>query len=153
VRILIDTLGDELISRSLVGIEGRIVDISGARRELAEEMRAQIREQFDTEGQAGSGGWEPLAASTVAGKRARGRSMRILEESGDLRASLTIIGGTDNVTRITGDTFEYGTTIPYAKHHQHGTARMPRRRPAQLPEQGRRQVTRILQRHVMGEWA
>lgn len=153
MRIVIDTLGEEAVARTLTRLEGRLIDVAGAEPNLAAEMRSQTQAQFDSEGAAGSGGWAPLAESTIASKRSRGLDMRILHATGALRRSLTIMGARDSVTRTVGDVFEFGTTVPYAKWHQHGTSRMPRRRPVQLPERGRRQVVRILQQHVMSESA
>jgi phage gpG-like protein len=39
-----------------------------------------------------------------------------------------------------------GTNVPYARYHQTGTHRMPRRQPVSLNEQMRRDMVKTLQR-------
>lgn len=149
MRIVIDTLGEQAVVRELIGIGDRAVDLAPAMDPVMATMRRALTRQFDSQGVHGSGGWAPLAPATVARKRARGLDPRILHATRRLRDSLTERGHRDEVAVARHDGADFGTTVPYARHHQFGTSRMPRRRPVQLPEVDRRQIVRIIQRFVV----
>lgn len=144
MRLVIDSLGEELVARELIGIAGRASDITGAGPALVDELRAAERRQFESEGRAGSGGWAPLAESTIA---AKGHD-RILRDTDALFEALTGDSG-DSVVVTDADGVDFGATLDYAGLHQTGTTRMPRRRPAQLADRDRQNLVRILQRFVV----
>lgn len=149
MRLEIETLGEKAVARDLIGIGARAVDIEPAMGDVADELRRATVRQFDSQGAYGSGGWEPLAASTVEQKRQAGLDPRILHATRRLRDSLTESGHPDAVVVPSRDGLSFGTTVPYAGYHQHGRG-VPRRRPLQLPEAVRRAVVRIVQAHVIG---
>lgn len=148
MRLDLDVYGDQQISRELLRFEHRVDNAQPAWREIAGEIRKQINVQFTTEGQAGSGGWEALAPSTLASKAAKGLSPAILQATGALLASLTSSGG-GNFEEITDSSLTFGSSIPYGKFHQSGTSKMPARKPIEFAELDRRQFTRILQKHIV----
>lgn len=138
MRLIIDSSGEEIVSRDLVGIAGRTVDAEPAMVAILDQIRAAEREQFASRGQSGSGGWAPLAGGGEA----------TLRDTDALFEALT--GETADSVAITSRTgADYGTTLPYAIRHQTGTSRMPQRRPVQLPDRVRRDIVRTLQNFVM----
>jgi len=143
--LIIDSLGEELVARRLLGVAGRVVDMRAPMRELLDRLRQVERRQFDSQGAYGSGGWQALAPSTVAKKG----NDRILVDSGALYAAMTGETG-DSISVALPDGLDFGTTLPYAVYHQQGRG-VPQRRVAQLPDVVRRDMVRILQRSVMEE--
>lgn len=139
----IDSHGDELVARELLGMSGRVVDVEPVMPVLLGQVRAGSKRQFDTEGRSGSGGWAPLADSTIARK---GHD-RILRDRDELYEALTGETG-DSVAVTLPDGFDWGTTLVRGFLHQQGTDRMPAR-PQQLPDRTRRDMVRTLQRFVI----
>jgi phage gpG-like protein len=72
----------------------------------------------------------------------------ILEASGDMKRALTVPGSYGNVDILEHNSLVLGTNLDYAVYHQHGTSRMPKRKPIELPESERREWTSILHKHI-----
>lgn len=106
-------------------------------------------QQFATEGGAFSGKWAPLAPSTVRYKAARSLDPRILHATLRLRKSFTAKTHADHVYRASADEMFVGSKVAYARYHQLGTSRMPRRRPFELNEKVRREIVKTLQSHLV----
>lgn len=136
--------GDVQLSREILRFAGRSIHAAPAFELLGGELFRIERRQFDSEGGYGSGGWAPLADSTIEAKG----TDQILVESGDLERSLTERGG-DNIFEIHDTWFLFGTHDPKAALHQKGTSRMPQRRPLELPEHDRRAATKAMQRFMV----
>lgn len=149
MRFELDIAGDRQIARELLRVGEHAEDAAPAFRNIADYFRDLEREQFRSEGGSGSGGWPPLAASTLLRKAKLGQPQNILVASGDLRDSLTDAGDEQHIEDVSHDGLLFGTRDPKAKYHQHGTSRMPQRRPVELSETERRHTLRILQRWVM----
>lgn len=145
MRIEFEVFGDVQLARNLDRWADAIDDASPAFEAMADDFLDIDAAQFASEG-GRSGGWAPLAPSTV---RSRGSAHPILFESGRLQQSLTTRSSTDAVRRITADSLEVGTTVPWARYHQTGTARMPRRRPVEFTEVDRRRWVKLLQEHLV----
>lgn len=137
--------GDVQVSRRLLRFGERAINAAPAFEFIATELMRIEREQFDTEGQRSSGGWAPLAESTLAQKT----GPSILVESGELKASLTERGHPSQRLIISDTFMVFGSEVDYAAYHQRGTAHMPRRRPLELTEHDRAHtVVRTLQRWI-----
>lgn len=143
--------GDVQLRRKLLRFGEKAQDASDAFEEIADQLRLIEREQFDSEGGFASAGWAPLAPSTILRKLSRGQPLTILEATGRLRRSLTGEHDPGHVEIVGPQQLVFGTQVPYAHFHQTGTSQMPRRRPVELRETDRRQVVRILQRHLVSE--
>jgi phage gpG-like protein len=149
MRLLLDVAGDRQLDRTLLRMAGRADDMSDALGAVGDMLAGAETRQFSSQGTYASGGWAPLAPSTLARKAALGQGDRILVATGELRDSLTRRTGGGNALReVTPSSLVFGTTVPYARFHQQGTGRMPQRRPLELTEGDRRQSVRILQRFV-----
>src|SRR5687768_5844860 len=119
MRLQIEVLGDVQLDRELLRWAEAAGDATPAFMGMADDFLDIEARQFASEG-GNSGGWAALAPSTV---RRRGSAHPILFESGRLQQSLTGTGAADAVRRITSDSLEVGTSVPYARYHQRGTAR------------------------------
>jgi hypothetical protein len=147
MRLTIDSQGEELISRDLFGMAGRAADVRPAMVEIRDLIWDATSRQFASEGAFGSGGWEPLASSTVEAKERAGLDRRILHAT--LRMERSVTGDSpESIAVASRDGLDMGSSVPYTIHHQTGTDRMPRRRPMQLPDRVRQDAPRIVVRHV-----
>lgn len=147
MRFALDTLGVRQIDRELVGISGRITDMGPAMREVLDLIRKVEKQQFDSQGKYGSGGWKPLAPSTVAYKKAYNLDPRILRATGDLFSSMTKRGDSTQIAVPKQDGLVFGTTLEYAQYHQQGRG-VPKRPVVELKEDDRREAIKIIQRYI-----
>lgn len=151
VGLELNVLGEEVISRRLLRFSENVQDARPAFGRMMRLFEAAALEQFATEGAAGGEPWAPLAESTLKYKPP---GKGILEYSGRLLNSLVeggVAGGGDSVRFLGRQEMRWGTSVPYAAFHQHGTSRMPRRRVVQLPEIVKRRAVRELQRVLVEE--
>lgn len=153
MRLDLEAFGDVQFSREILRVGANAGNMRPAFDKVHDSIRGVEKKQFGSQGAAYSGGWAPLAASTVRYKAARGLDPRILHATGRLRRSFTTKGDPDHVYRASADEMFVGSRVPYAKFHQLGTQRMPRRRPFQLDEAARRDVVKILQAHLVNTGA
>ncbi|MCK9250008.1 MAG: phage virion morphogenesis protein [Solirubrobacteraceae bacterium] len=148
IRITIDALGESIVDRTLLGVENRLDDMTPVWDELDSVLsRASVR-QFASQGAHGSGGWQPLAPSTLARKAAAGHDHRILHATRRLRQSLTNRDHGEHLYIGQPHQMIWGTLVPYARHHQDGDG-VPRRRVIQLPESARRQAVKVMQQGIL----
>jgi phage gpG-like protein len=149
LRVTIDALGEEVIDRTLLGVQRPLLDMTGFWDELATSLsRASVR-QFASQGGYGSGGWAPLAAITAARKARAGQPQKILQATRRLHRSLTEQEHPEHLYVGQAHGMAWGTTVPYAKYHQDGSGSVPRRRVIQLPEAARRDIVRTMQRGIL----
>lgn len=146
----LEVFGDTIISRGFLRGGDRLRDMRPAWHEIHDLLLTEWDTQFATQGGRASGGWAPLAESTVRRKRAMNMDNGILQRTMRLRDSLTEKGHSDHVLKLTKDELVVGSSVPYGPFHQGGTARMPARPPAALREQAKRGVSSIMHRHAMG---
>lgn len=147
----VSVLGEDVVSRTLLRFADSVEDARPAFGAIMRIFEAAALRQFASEGAAGGEPWAPLAPSTLARKPA---GKGILENSGRLLNSLVAggSGGAGDSLRFLGrQEMRWGTSVPYAAFHQHGTSRMPRRRVVKLPEPVKRAAVRELQRAVVGQ--
>lgn len=147
MRLLFEVDGDVQIERTLLRMAGRTDDMSDGLQLVADSFLHAEERQFASQGGYASGGWKPLAPSTLIRKARAGLDSRILHATGDLRASLTRRGG-DHIQIVTPSSLVFGSSVPYGKFHQLGQG-VPRRRPVELTEGDRRESIRILQRAIV----
>jgi phage gpG-like protein len=111
----------------------RAVHLAPAYKAVYADFRRLETETFDKEGP----GWKPLAASTLARKRARGLPEKILHATETLRKSLTVDGAAGAIDRDEGGSLFVGSDIPYGHWHQTGgttPGRPPERPPVRITE-------------------
>lgn len=149
MRLDLDTFGETQFSRELLRVGDNAKDMTPAFDAIHELLLETETKQFSTQGSAFSGGWKPLAPSTSWAKIKAGLDLRILHATLRLRDSLTQPNHPDHVYTASGDEMFVGSKVPYGKFHQTGTERMPRRRPFQFDDSTRKQIVKLLQRHLL----
>ncbi len=143
-----EMLGETVLARDLLAIGQRAVAAQPAWLAIIEAMQEDTGDQFDSEGGAQSGGWKPLAASTVLYKSIRKLRPEILRATDRMRNSL--IGETsDTVKQVLPFEFSWGTDVEYTAFHQTGTSKMPQRRVIDFTEAQRTKYVKILQRYII----
>lgn len=124
--ITITASGLAAVARHFEEMRRRAGELSPAWEEFLTWWSQTNREQFASRGARWRSPWEPLAASTRRQKRREGFLADPLVRTTDLRSEL--VGRPLGVEHIRSDEVDAGTDISYAKFHQRGTRRMPRRR-------------------------
>jgi len=89
----------------------------------ARELRERVAQQFQTEGAAYGNRWSPRAHAEPNGLPRR----PLLVNTGRLRDSFLSASHPEHVERLTEGQLLWGSTVPYAVHHQRGTVHMPAR--------------------------
>lgn len=106
------------------------------------------KEQFSSEGAAGaSGKWKPLSSPYKERKARQYGAVPILTASGRLYRSLTSSGG-DAVVEKRPLELVLGSRVPYARHHQSGTGRMPKREPISITPEQEKRLMKPVQDHL-----
>lgn len=111
----------EALDQSLESFQASLADLSPALREIADDFREMVAEQFATQGRAGGTPWAELASSTL--RRRRGAGAGILYLTGALFRSLVEPGARAHVEEIGGASLTLGSSLPYALFHQTGAGR------------------------------
>ncbi len=109
----------QALDRSLEAFQASLADLSPALRDIADDFREMVAEQFATQGRAGGTPWAELAPSTLRRRRGAG----ILYSTGALLRSLIEPGAHAHVEEISGDSLTLGSSLPYALFHQTGAGR------------------------------
>lgn len=152
MRMDLETFGEKQFSREIL----RVGENAGNMRPAFDKVHDLILDvegrQFKTQGGAYSGGWKPLAPATIRRKARKNLDPRILHATLRLRHSLTNEGHADHVYRASADEMFVGTKVPYAGPHQNPKAGnpLPRRRPVEFSDAVRKNILKILQRHLLG---
>lgn len=153
MQLSISSRGDTQIERQLARFAGNITNPTAALEIAAEFLRANAEEQFDTEG-SNSGGWKPLAESTVLEKERLGLSPEILRATDALMHSLTDRSDSQHTERrLSADSLAFGTRVPYGIYHATGTVNMPQRPPIQLTASDRVALVKAIQRVLISQSA
>ena len=104
-------------------------------------------QQFESEGERGSGGWVPLSPAYAAWKAIHYPGQPMLQRTGRLIESFE--GGPGAIRVVRPESLAFGSDIPYGTYHQTGTGRMPRRRIIDLTEEDRTMIMREIQRYLV----
>lgn len=137
-------LGEKQFSRELFGLGQRAGNAKPVLTVIAGKMQDANREQFASQGRRASGGWQPLAASTV---KRKGHDT-ILFDTGDLLDSMI----SDTSFDVSDDYLHFlppDEQNEIGSYHQSGTRHMPRRRPFELTEQDAREYIRDIQLWIL----
>jgi phage gpG-like protein len=151
--------GENVIRRELLRFEEGLDRPETALRAAGDVLREATEAQFETEGFHASGGWPPLAASTVIAKRFRRSNLfgptdtHILVATGRLRDALTKKFDPEHIERIdsSGTSLTFGAVTPYGVYHQseRPRTRLPRRPPVAPNEDDKRRIVKDMQRALI----
>lgn len=150
MRLDLETFGEKQFSREILRVGANAADMRPAFDEVHELFLEVEERQFSSQGAAYSGGWKPLAPSTVSYKASAGLDPRILHATLRLRKSLTDRTHKDHIYRASADEMFVGSAVPYGPPHQKGKGNPPRRRPVEFNEPVRRRILKLLQQHLLG---
>jgi hypothetical protein len=150
MRISIMVEGEKLVNREILRVGEHAGDARPAFSAIASLIIDETAQQFATEGAHGSGGWKPLAESTLREKRRLGFGSRgILERTLTLERSLTERGDPNMILEVSPDELAFGSRVGYGRYHQTGTTRLPQRQPFALNEEARRRIVKVLQAWIV----
>lgn len=151
VAIDFTVLGEKQLSRELLRFSERAVNATPAWVKIIEDMMDQIAEQFDSEGNRGSGGWAQLKPETILFKQREGYPLDILLRTQALRDSLIARGAPHQILDIFPDRFTFGSDLFYGNIHMKGSpsTNLPARKPVDFTETDRRGYVNTLQRWIV----
>ena len=117
VRIKVDVndQGGLAVGARITAVGGRAGNLRPIVDDLHDMLCRAIDYQYGRGGPA-IGGWKPDLPSTVARKARLGLDIRVMHETGRLRASLTKKDHPDHVFRTTMQGLVLSTKVPYAGH-------------------------------------
>lgn len=140
--------GVPAIHHELVGFRNRALNGAPVLAAILADMRRLEIELFETEGR---GEWPELSQTTIERKAQQGYPAKILQATEALYDSLAGgLSAAGHVERITENEVVYGTTVPHARFHQDGTAKMPARPPVDVREEDVRRWSKLVHAYVFG---
>ena len=122
----------EKIQNLVADIEDRITDAKPVFRWAHQVLKKSFAENFASNGLP-VGGWSPLDAEYAGWKARHLPGAPTLIRSGELFRSLSELSD-PSVNEINKLSATFGTGLPYAKFHQYGTNKMPKRQILFIPQ-------------------
>lgn len=145
LRFHAEVLGVTQLDRALTRLSVRASNLTVPLEKVGEDLRDQLKERFDAEGF----GWQKLSTRYAARKEKRFPGKTILRRSDRMYNSLVRKNAPGNVSSVKPTEAAFGTTVPYARHHQRGGGNLPAREIFRLREQDKRQITKTLHTYLM----
>lgn len=148
MKLAVDVLGDEELSDDLDDLGDRAGNMRPAfLAVLRFVMVPRLRSRFT------GAGWTPLADATVERKRRAGQDTRILRATGALEDALTGYGrATGRLQTVGKSTVRIGAgkKLFYARFHQFGTKKMPKRELFGWEPADRTKALKLIDRYLFG---
>jgi phage gpG-like protein len=150
MKFSIEVEGKEQLLSSFLEVQEGVVDLRklGTWDWVATEFRKIEKEIFDSEGSASRGGrWKELSTKYKERKLRKWGPVPILQASGKLYRALS---GTspDSVFEKEAQSMAIGTSLPYARYHQTGTKRMPKRPPMDFTDEQKDRLVEPIKRKL-----
>lgn len=142
--------GLDLVIKQLRAYRDRLKDLRPAWVSVLAYLRLTSIRQFRTQGARAGSPWKPLSTAYAKFKAKRWPGKPIMRASDRLFTSLAQ-KTRDSVVRPTRKYVEYGTRVPYARHHQRGGGRLPQRKVIDLMLEDKRQVRKIVADHLANQ--
>jgi phage gpG-like protein len=140
---------DDSYKDKLDGMQRRGRDFSPVMEDIRDELQKAWTANFTANGLA-VGGWKPLDAKYGAWKAVHFPGAPPLVQTGHLFQAIASLRG--NSVEINRDGARFNLpNISYAKFHQYGTTKMPKREIMFEPEGANRRWAGMMQEHVLGE--
>ena len=135
-------IDDSAVRAKLGGLRGSARDLTPAMRRIAAVLGDVAEEAFKSESSPEGIPWASLKPATLKRRRGSANAARILQDTGQLVASIQTEYGSDVAVA--------GTNKVYAATHQfgRGEAGIPARPFLGLSAEGREEIIRIIQRHL-----
>jgi len=103
---------DKAVRQALADLAARSRDMAPVMRAIARLLRNDAEDAFETQASPFGGAWAPLKPSTLKRRKGGGAGARILQDSGQLAASIGATADASSATLTAGK--------PYAAIHQFG---------------------------------
>lgn len=145
-RISLIVEGEAEFDRTFQRLDASFDDLRPIWPDVRDKFWQLEKAQFDSEGGSGRNGkWKKLSARYAAEKvRSYGGGLKIMQATGDLRASLT--GQTaDTIYRTTKEDITIGSSLPRAGWHHRGDGRLPQRKLIDLSDRQREDLMKVIQ--------
>src|SRR6476620_200162 len=108
VTLRYEVYGDTQLERKLVRFRNRGLNLEPAFKALHDQFLGFEREQFETEGASGSGGWASLKPSTSRAKARRCHDPRILRDTEAMFEAFTNPSDSHHIARHDAHSFFFG---------------------------------------------
>jgi phage gpG-like protein len=122
----------EKVQNLIADIQDRCTDVKPVFRWAHQVLKKTFAENFTSQGLP-VGGWSPLDPEYAAWKARRLPGAPTLIRSGELFRSLSELSD-PSVNEINKLSATFGTGLNYAKFHQYGTNKMPKRQILFIPQ-------------------
>lgn len=143
--------GKTQFNRSFSRADLVISDLRPVWDEIRNEFFDIQREQFKSEGGAGSSGqWKPLSTKYARLKNKKYPGKTILRRTDKLFKSLTS-NTSDSIYIPKKDEVAMGTSVKYAKYHHNGSGRLPQREVISFSNRQRNRLTKKIQAKLISE--
>ena len=146
IAIHVDTEGIEETVDDLEDIADRGKDFRPVFRKIADDVAKSSAENFTTQGLP-VGGWAPLDTQYAAWKSKHAPGAPPMIRSGNLFRSVSQSRGV--ALDINKHRASYGTKVEYAKFHQYGTTKMPKRQIIFVPQDADREWSGMAKDYVV----
>jgi phage gpG-like protein len=150
-KLKIEVIGEQAFNAALIGLNHKVDDLTPVWQAIQPLMFDIFKEQFQSEGAAGSTGkWKKLSSPYKEIKAKLYGDQNILHATGAMEESMT--GNTSHtVIDLQKQEAGFGTDLKYARFHQTGTARMPRRAIVALSDDQTRRMAKAIQLSLLDE--
>lgn len=139
---------DRKALRTIDGWQDRAKNFKPVFKKIQKQLERSWADNF-TVGGLLAGGWAPLSARYGAWKSVHFPGTAPMVRTGNLFKSLSDLRGAPN--EINKTSARFGTNIEYAKFHQYGTSRMPKRQVVYEPTRARSEWAELAKDHILGK--
>ena len=151
------TMDASEVNKTLGGLLERLKSQKKAFERIAKFLERKFIDHFDRQ-KGHTRKWKPLSPATI--KTRKDKSDRPLINNGDLYNSIQ--GGTDSIYEVSDIHAKVGTTIKYAKYHQHpdypdaptnslnAKKKIPKRDFIYISTKDKEQLKAIIQKYIAG---
>jgi phage virion morphogenesis protein len=123
----------------------RLTDFTEPLKQAGIHMEKSVSKNFSSGGRPNN--WRPLQPATLARRRKGGAGGRILQDSGQLKQSVT---SNVDVKRLTKVQYEFGSSKKHAGVHQYGYKHIPARPYLLFQTEDTEAIERIFDDYVKG---
>lgn len=131
------TYSDAEIRQRLQRLQRKVGDLTPAMKNIGEALILSTDDRFDKEIAPDGTPWKPNTAFTIAKKKALGRINKVLQSTGQMRASIAYQASRDRVV--------IGTNDRKAAKHQFGLEGLPKREFLGVSDDDRVEIVQIIE--------
>jgi phage gpG-like protein len=137
----LNIFGDERLLKKFDDIEGYLDDLRKPLNDTGDLLMDKYDDNFPAEGRILRKPWKQLKASTLAQKARLGFGNKgILERTGKLRKGFE--------KKVTSGSVRVFNEVPYYKHHQKGSGRLPQRKMIDITENIKQDIIEIFRKRL-----